>query len=202
MVKRVALSFSGGKDCCLALYELQQGGIDVVCLVTAIWAENRTSVAYNQSLKSLQQQANRLNIPIEFVETTFDTYLEDFVQKLVPLKSQFNLDGMAFGDIYIQGHRDWGEQLAEKVNLKPVYPLWNDQDKMLLMLKQFIELGFQAKVINIDEEKLPATWVGRKLDESFVRDIQKYPEVCPMGESGEYHTEVYGGPIFIENNDL
>jgi|SRR5690625_274669 len=196
MATNVALSFSGGKDSCLALYELQQNGVHVACLVTTIWDNNKKSVAHEQSVEKLKQQASELNIPIEFVVTSFNTYMDDFVKKLTELKKQYDLDGLAFGDIYIEGHREWGEKLAENVALQPLYPLWNDRENMLMMLQQFVNLGFQAKVIKIDEEELPIAWLGRKIDQSFIKDIQKYLNVCPMGESGEYHTAVYDGPIF------
>src|SRR5690625_2739743 len=196
MAKSVVLSFSGGKDSCLALYELQQKGIHIVCLVTTLWKNNKKSVAHEQSMNKLEEQASKLNIPIEFVVTSFNTYKDDFVKNLKKLKKYYDIDGIAFGDIYIEGHREWGEQLAKSVNLQPLYPLWNDQDNMLNMLQQFVNLGFQAKVIKIDEENLPTDWLNRKIDQTFIEDIQKYFDVCPMGESGEYHTVVYDGPIF------
>ncbi|HLS07253.1 MAG TPA: hypothetical protein VK079_04790 [Bacillota bacterium] len=200
MTQVVALSFSGGKDSCFALYELQRRQMNVACLVTTIWENNQKSVAHEQAIEKLKQQANELNMPIEFVVTTFHTYMNDFENKLTDLKKRYGIDGIAFGDMYLQGHREWGEQLAKNVSLQSLYPLWTKQENMLTMLQQFVDLGFQAKVIKIDPEKLPHSWVGRNVDDIFIRDIQQYPNVCPMGESGEYHTAVYDGPIFIDRN--
>lgn len=196
MARKVALSFSGGKDSCLALYELKQLDIEVACLLTTVWEESLESVAHGEELGQLERQAHQLGIPIHFIKTTFDTYAEDFMNTLRHVKKIYGLDGVAFGDIYIKGHRDWGEELAAKVQLKPMYPLWSKREHVLEMLQQFVDLGFQAKVIKIDEEKLPTSWVGRQIDSSFINDIVKYDAVCPMGESGEYHTTVFAGPIF------
>lgn len=196
MVKKVALSFSGGKDSCLALYKLQQQDIEVACLVTTVWKENLESVAHGEQLEQLKRQAEQLGAPIHFIQTTFDTYTDDFKNDLQDIKRIYDIDGIAFGDIYIEGHREWGEELASNVQLKPLYPLWNKQENILKMLQAFVDLGFQAKVIKIDETKLPKSWLGRIVDQSFITDITQYEDVCPMGESGEYHTTVFAGPIF------
>lgn len=196
MAKKIALSFSGGKDSCLALYKLKQHGIEISCLITTVWQENLKSVAHGEQLEHLERQAVQLGIPIHFVKTTFDTYMDDFIIQLQDVKLTYNIDGIAFGDIYIEGHREWGEKMAAKVQLKPLYPLWNKQENMLNMLQRFVDLGFQAKVIQIDEETLPTSWMGRQLDQSFITDIKMFDDVCPMGESGEYHTTVFDGPIF------
>jgi diphthamide synthase (EF-2-diphthine--ammonia ligase) len=39
-------------------------------------------------------------------------------------------------------------------------------------------------------------WLGRELDESFLRDILRLTNVDPCGEGGEYHTIVTDGPVF------
>ncbi|ETI69057.1 Dph6-related ATP pyrophosphatase [Neobacillus vireti] len=51
------------------------------------------------------------------------------------------------------------------------------------------------------EDVLDETWLRRIIDDSFLQDIQKKPN-CPMGESGEYHTFVYDGPLFSKRIDL
>ena len=41
---------------------------------------------------------------------------------------------------------------------------------------------------------LDASFVGRRIDEQFLRDLPA--TVDPCGENGEFHTFVYDGPIF------
>jgi uncharacterized protein (TIGR00290 family) len=195
----VALSFSGGKDSCLALYQLQQQGIDVVCLLTTIWKDSLQTVAHDEALELIEGQAKRLNIPVHFVETDFSTYREDFVNALHNVKENFRIDGIAFGDIYLQGHREWGEAVADSAGLQALYPLWTAQENAAAMLHHFVALGFSAKVIKVDETKLPTCWIGRLLDMELIGAILT-KDVCPMGESGEYHTHVYDGPIFNKSN--
>src|SRR5690625_955099 len=188
----IALSFSGGKDSCLALYELQQQGYDVSCLFTTVWEKNNKTVAHETSLETIKKQAERLQLPIHFIHTSFATYADDFVATLVKLKEQYRLTSVAFGDWYLDGHREWGEQQAERAALTPFYPLWSKKTEMLHKLRYFVRLGFVAEIIKVDEEKLPREWLGRVIDEQFVNDIASY-DVCPMGENGEYHTTVIEG---------
>ncbi|MFD2761542.1 Dph6-related ATP pyrophosphatase [Lentibacillus juripiscarius] len=196
MGKQVALSFSGGKDSCLALYYLEREGIEVKCLLTTAWKDQQTTVAHDETRSRVQEQAERFGIPIHFIETDFYTYGDDFVFHIKEMKRRYGIDGIAFGDIYLEGHREWGEQIAGRAGVEAVYPLWSDQAKVPALLRDFVSLGFRAEVIKTDPEKLPVSWEGRELDASFVSDILTYHDVCPMGESGEYHTYVHDGPIF------
>lgn len=195
MSKQVALSFSGGKDSCLALYKLQQKNVKVSCLITTIWEKSQETVAHDETWEKITALAMSIGIPIHFIETDFETYTEDFVRNLEELKEQFNIDGIAFGDIYLDGHREWGEQVALKAGLEPLYPIWTKQEEVLDLLHEVVDEDFKARVIKVDQTKLPESWVGRVLDETFISDIQQ-KDVCPMGESGEYHTAVFDGPIF------
>ncbi|ASK61011.1 hypothetical protein CFK37_01680 [Virgibacillus phasianinus] len=193
--KEVVLSFSGGKDSCFTLYKLQQQNIKVSCLITTIWQQSQATVAHDEKRAKLEAQASSIGIPIHFMETDFATYTEDFVRNLKQLKRQYPINSIAFGDIYLDGHREWGEQVANKAGLEPLYPIWTEQEKVLDLLHEFVGAGFKAEVIKVDQTKLPESWVGRKLDQFFINDILQ-KDVCPMGESGEYHTAVYEGPIF------
>ncbi|MUV38882.1 hypothetical protein JNUCC1_02753 [Lentibacillus sp. JNUCC-1] len=195
-MKRTALSFSGGKDSCFALYKLQeQEGIEIASLVTTVFQEDQKTVAHGEPPEHIKQQAERLDVPVTFVTTDFKSYGEDYLDHLLKLKETYQLDAIAFGDIYLEGHREWGEELAARAGLEPLYPLWSTEYQALPLLQEFISHGFQARVIKVDEEKLPADWVGRIVDGAFADEIARL-DVCPMSESGEYHTVVEDGPCF------
>lgn len=192
------LSFSGGKDSSFALYKLKEQGIKVSCLITTIWKKSGDTVAHGEKIEKVKRQAEALDIPLEFVTTDFEAYTEDFKMKLNEIKKMYQFDAIAFGDIYLEGHRKWGEALAEATGLKALYPLWTKEENAIDLLHDYVKAGFKSKVIKIDEEKLPKAWLNREVDEDFIADIITY-DVCPLGESGEYHTYVYDGPIFKKN---
>ncbi|MFD1707500.1 diphthine--ammonia ligase [Siminovitchia sediminis] len=194
-MNRIALSWSGGKDSCMALHELIAAKKEVACLVTTVPKETGKTFAHQEDVMKITSQAHALGIPLELIHCTYDTYTDDFLKKLTKLKSQYRLKAIAFGDMYLKGHREWGEKLAKAAGLEALYPLWSEQKDMLNRLQRFVDAGYKAEVIKVREDVLPAEWVGRQVDHSFVKDISE-KQVCPMGESGEYHTFVLDGPLF------
>ncbi len=59
---------------------------------------------------------------------------------------------------------------------------------------EFLDSGFKAVIVCVNERYLDASFVGRILDESFLNDLPE--NVDPCGENGEFHTFVFDGPIF------
>src|SRR5699024_9715292 len=96
---KIALSFSGGKDSCFALYRLQQQGYQVVCLLTTVEQENQETVAHGEKLDHMEQQAERIGIPVHFIKTDFKHYTDNFVFHLNRMKEKYGIEGIAFGDI-------------------------------------------------------------------------------------------------------
>ena len=59
---------------------------------------------------------------------------------------------------------------------------------------ELIDHGFRMFVTCIDPRLVPRELAGREYDRAFLKDL---PEaVDPCGENGEFHTFVFGGPIF------
>lgn len=201
MEKRIALSWSGGKDSCLALDTLVKDGYKVVCLMTTAPEETGRTFAHGEKLELVKAQAASLNIPIEFVNCTLEHYTDRFIETLLELKEKYDLNGIAYGDLYLDEHREWGEQVAAKAAVEAIYPLWMMAHEAKAKLQTFVQSGFKAVVIRVRKEKLDDTWLGRQLDEAFLRDISN-ENVCPMGEAGEYHTFVYDGPLFKKRIEL
>ncbi|MBU8878717.1 diphthine--ammonia ligase [Bacillus sp. FJAT-29790] len=195
MKKRVALSWSGGKDGCLALDVLTKQGVDVVCLVTTIPSELGRTFGHGEKTEMVKMQGEALGIPVELISCTFKDYTESFMNALKIYKEKYLLDGVAFGDLYLEGHREWGEKLAVDADLEAIYPLWTKKENSFSALETFIGSGYKATVIRVREDVLDETWLGRQLDSTFLQDV-KEKDICPMGESGEYHTFVYDGPLF------
>lgn len=195
MEKRVALSWSGGKDSCLALDVLTNKGINVVCLVTTVPKELGRTFGHGEKLDMVKLQSEALRIPLEFVSCTFDDYTVSYQNTLAALKTKYQIDGIAFGDLYLEGHREWGEELASQVSIDSLYPLWTIQENSFQALQTFVDSGYKATVIKVREDILDESWLGRELDGRFLKDVRNI-KMCPLGESGEYHTFVYDGPLF------
>jgi diphthine-ammonia ligase len=195
MEKRYALSWSGGKDCTMALHLLKAQGVDVVCLITTVPIETGRTFGHDEKMELIEAQSESLSIPVHFIRCRYDHYTDDFIADLKQLKNKFALDGIAFGDIYLDGHFEWGEKTAVAAGIEALFPLKGKQTESARMLDRFIRTGYQSMVIRVRRDVIDAAFLGRVLDESFAEDIKK-TDCCPMGENGEFHTFVYDGPLF------
>ncbi|WHY64915.1 diphthine--ammonia ligase [Neobacillus sp. SuZ13] len=201
MNSRIALSWSGGKDCCMALDTLLSQGFEVVCLVTTVPKELGRTFGHGERTELIKLQGESLNIPVHFIECTYESYTSQFVKAVQYLKNQFNVKGIAYGDLYLDEHREWGEKVAAAADVEALYPLWMNKAEALQSLGRFVQSGYEAIVIRVRENVLDDSWLGRMVNENFLRDVQK-TTICPMGEAGEYHTFVYDGPLFSKRIQL
>ncbi|WML60400.1 diphthine--ammonia ligase [Neobacillus sp. PS2-9] len=201
MKKRIALSWSGGKDCCMALDMLIKKGYEIACFVTTVPKELGRTFGHGELTEMIILQGEALSIPVHFIECSYDTYTDQFVIALLTLKKQYKITGIAYGDLYLDEHRDWGEKVADAAGLESMYPLWSQKEDALQLLRNFVQSGYKAVVVRVREDVLDETWLGRSLDESFLHDVNS-TTICPMGESGEYHTFVYDGPLFSKKVQL
>ncbi|HZG73459.1 MAG TPA: diphthine--ammonia ligase [Chondromyces sp.] len=197
MKRKVAVSWSGGKDCCMVLDHLINEGHEIAYLLTTLPKEIGRTFGHSEKAEQIQQQSLSLGIPVHFIHCTFESYTERFIQDLTNLKENHGVTAIAYGDLYLEGHREWGEKVAASAGIEAIYPLWSTEEQSLTQLKNFVNAGYKAIVIKVHNDFLDESWLGRELNETFIEDISKLP-VCPMGEHGEFHTFVYDGPLFKE----
>jgi len=129
-VTRVAVSWSGGKDCCLALYKALQKGLEVSYLLNFVSKDGRC-MAHGVSSKLIAAQSEALGIPLFQKEVTWETYEEKFKEVARELK-RMGVDGVVFGDIDIAEHLDWVIRVCNEVGVLYMEPLWRlDREQIL-----------------------------------------------------------------------
>ncbi len=185
-------SWSGGKDSCFACYEAVRQGYSISHLVNFISKEFRRVSFHGTEAKLIQLQSQAIGIPLLQKETTLKGYEQDFkdtVRSLIP----GCVEGMVFGDICLEEHKDWVEKVCRDLVIKAIEPLWGRSTEQIL--SSFIDEGFEAVIVSAKSELIDEDWIGRQVDKSFVEYLKrKNVEIC--GENGEYHTLVTNGPIF------
>ena len=67
-------------------------------------------------------------------------------------------------------------------------------------MQEFLSLGFKTIVVCVNEKYLDKSFVGRIIDENFIKDLPE--NVDPCGENGEFHTFTFDGPIFKSRVDF
>lgn len=192
MRKHCFCSWSGGKDSCLALFRAMEAGYEPKTLLTMFSLENQISTAHRLQKEIITAQAAAMNIESLICEASFDDYEKTFVENLKVLKMR-GIDFGVFGDIDFNDNRQWEERVSEKAKIHPLLPLWQKDRKELV--HAFLDLGFKAKIVVVNKEMLPVRFLGRDLSKPLLKEIEACgADVC--GETGEYHSVVYDGPIF------
>jgi uncharacterized protein (TIGR00290 family) len=192
MTDSYAVSWSGGKDGCLAFYEAQRRGLNISHLVNLVNTEPEKVHPHGKDAKLIQFQGEALGIPLMQVETTWQRYEQDLKSTLLKLKS-LGVKGMIFGDIYLQEHLDWVNRVCGEIGVEALEPLWKRNTEQLF--DSFVDAGFEASIVSAKSELIGQEWIGQNLDKSFAEYMrQKGIDFC--GEKGEYHTLVKGGPPF------
>ncbi len=185
-------SWSGGKDGCFACYKAIRQAHDVSHLVNFISQEHKRVRFHGTEAALIQLQAEAIGLPLVQTETTPDGYEREFKEAVRGL-APAGIEGIVFGDIYLQEHRDWAERVCEDLGIRAIEPLWGREREKLLT--EFVNAGFQAVVVAANAEFFDANWIGRQVDDDFVKYLRN-ANIDPCGENGEYHTLVTSGPLF------
>lgn len=198
MNKNCFISWSGGKDSCLALYKAIEQGYSPQKLFTMFSMENDISSAHRLKVNILKAQAFAIGIEHLAGKALFNDYEEIFVSNLKLFKEQ-GIDYGIFGDIDLDEHKQWEDKVCGKASITSVLPLWQRNRKEIV--QEFLNLGFKAKIIVVNTTMIDVKFLGQDLSCSLMKEIEEYgADVC--GENGEYHTVVYDGPIFKKPVEL
>lgn len=192
-MEKVFVSWSGGKDCTLAAYKAMASGFKVGYLLNMAKEDGKISWSHGLSSEVLKVQSKAIGIPLVQGITTSEAYRASFIKILLDLKKK-GVTGGIFGDIDFNAHREWVEGVCREAGMTAHLPLWlKDQNGLL---RDFIDAGFESIIVDTKAELMGEEWLGRKIDNDFVRDINQRKDITPCGEAGEYHSFVVNGPFF------
>ncbi len=188
---RAAISWSGGKDCCLALLRAI-GQYEIVAMVTMFGEDGTRSRSHGLTPTVIYAQAARLGLPIYIGQCSWQTYTDHFITLLHNVR-QHGVTHVIFGDIMGDSHREWNELVCAQHGLTAVMPLWGEST--LALAQDFIARGCDARFVTVRPPMLDETWLGGKLDAAALTKLLA-AGADPCGELGEYHTVVVDCPAF------
>ena len=195
---KVILSWSGGKDSAMSLYETQRSGkYEIVSLLTTISRDYDRVSMHGVRRTLVEQQASLLGLPMEEVFIPRTCSNEEYEARMGEVLTRFKQDGInrvVFGDIFLEWIKEYRENNLAKLGMKGIFPIWGRDTTELS--RSFIKLGFQAVITCVDTKFLAEQFLGRRFDKQFLADLP--PAVDPNGENGEFHSFVFAGPIFKE----
>ena len=192
----VILSWSGGKDCTLALNALRRDTrFEVVRLASGFCRETDRIGVHEVPRALIREQAACLDLPLDEVnvpEGASNEEYEDCWKNFFQTRHVEGIRHVAFGDLFLEDIRAYRERFMDEVGMRCLFPMWGRPTRQLA--SDTCDLGLRAVVCSCDSQKLGPRFVGRMYDREFLNDL---PDgVDPCGENGEFHTFAFDGPGF------
>ncbi|NII11640.1 adenine nucleotide alpha hydrolase [Oleiagrimonas sp. C23AA] len=192
------LSWSGGKDCLMALARLRADPrFELVGLLSTVTARFDRVAMHGIRRDVLKAQAEALGLPLVTAELDWpsanDAYEAAIADALVRARTRWSaLAHIAFGDLFLEDVRAYREQQLTRLGWQGVFPIWGEDTANLA--RRFVEEGHRAALVCVDTQQLAATFCGREFDHTLLDTLPEGVDAC--GENGEFHTLSWGGPLF------
>jgi len=197
-MSNVIVSWSGGKDSCLACYTAILQGYNMAHLVNFISEEYQRVRFHGTEAGLIQLQSQAIAIPLVQNPTSDDGYEQAFKKAVRSLLGD-GVEAMVFGDVFLQEHKDWTERVCCELGIHSIEPLWGRDSEDVLT--EFINVGFEATIVSAKSSLIDEEWVGQTVDRGFLSYLQEN-DIEPCGENGEYHTFVTDGPLFEQRIEI
>ncbi len=192
------MSWSGGKDSCLALYEIQKSSdYRVASLLTTITREYDRISMHGVRRALFERQAASLGLPLHPVLISKGANNEEYETAMAQAFNEYHqsgIDSVVFGDLFLEEIRAYRDKFLARHRMRGLYPIWRRNTTDLI--KEFIELGFKAVLSCVDSRTLDKSFAGKTIDQNFLSSLPA--KLDPCGENGEFHTFVYDGPNFAQ----
>ena len=194
-MKRILLSWSSGKDSAWSLHLLRQRNEYEVAGLLTTFNEEADRVAMHAVRRELvERQAAAAVLPLWTVPLPWPCSNEQYESRMAQVCAKAlaeGIEGIAFGDLFLEDVRAYREKQLRDTGLQPIFPVWALPTRLLA--QEMIASGTRAKLTCVDTDKLDRSFVGREFDEALLADLPAEIDSC--GERGEFHSFVYAGPM-------
>ncbi len=189
--KNYFCTWNGGHDSGLSLYYALKNN-QILCLIASLQDFGNQLKANFFAPAILRAQADQLNIPLLIFNANSETFSDSFTHTLNSIKKHAIIGGY-FPLINHSEQKDQFTQLCQKNELEALFPLWQKDKEALL--SEFIEMGFKAKIIAVNERFLTRDFLTKDLDKEVIHELRNR-KVDLFGENGEFQTILYAAPFF------
>jgi len=182
------LFWSGGKDSYLALEFHKQQTDHEIQLLTTYNRETNEVPFQGLSLETIKKQAATLKLDLITVplppNCPNEVYLDAIHKALQNLDEP--VDTLVFGDWKNQDIRDWREREFKIMGYTCTFPIW--QKSLHELLPVLLLKPVEVKISHVAPDYQKYLRVGEAYDQRLIRQLPSM--IDPMGENGEFHTEV------------
>jgi uncharacterized protein (TIGR00290 family) len=192
---KALIAWSSGKDSAWALHEARRAGeFDIVGALTTVTDAFARVSMHGVREELLRAQLEAAGLAAITVRIPYPCPNEVYEREMAAAMQDAKARGVThiiFGDLYLEDVRAYREKNLAGTGITPVFPVWGRPTGALA--REMIAAGVEAHLVVVDLKKLPASFAGRRFDESLLAALPAGTDSC--GENGEFHTFVSGGPM-------
>ncbi len=145
-MESVIVSWSGGKDSAMALYEiLKDQNYQIAALLTTVTEDYDRISMHGVRRILLEQQVTSLGFPLEKVFISKNASNEEYESNMRRVLTKYKdagITSVVFGDIFLEDLRKYREDKLAALNLRAIFPIWkrNTQESVSFSFS----FGFQS----------------------------------------------------------
>lgn len=202
---RLGVLFSGGKDSTYAAWLAKRAGHNLTCLISMVSANPDSFMFHTPAIEMTKKQSKLMKIPL-IIQKTKGNKEDELIELKKAIKDAiktYNIEGIVTGAVGSVYQSSRIQSICNDLNLDCFNPLW--QKNQIELLNELIQNDFIVILVGVAAFPLDKSWIGRRIDKKFVKDItlleNKY-KVNPAGEGGEFETLVLNCPLFSKKLSL
>ena len=202
---KLATLFSGGKDSVYASYLAKQKGHELVCLISVVSDNQESYMFHTPNIEKTKKQADVMGLPLIIQKTKGEKEkeLEDLREVIEKAKQEYNLEGIVTGAIQSVYQASRIQKICDELGLKCINPLWQKDE--LEYLRELVDNRFKVMIVGVFAYGLDQKWIGRIIDENFIKEVSELNEkykIHVAGEGGEFETFVLNCPMFSKELEV
>jgi asparagine synthase (glutamine-hydrolysing) len=196
---KCGILFSGGKDSTYSTYLAKKKGYEISCLISVFSKNKESYMFHTPSISKVKKQAAVMKIPILIGKTEGEKELElkDLQRIIEKAKKKYKFDVLVTGALHSVYQASRIQKICDDLKLKCFNPLWHKDE--IKYLEELIKNKFKIIIIGVFAYPLDGKWLGRKIDENFIKEVKELKEkykIHGAGEGGEFETFVLDCPLF------
>ncbi|VVB79202.1 Diphthamide synthase [uncultured archaeon] len=196
---KLGVLFSGGKDSVYAAYLAKKAGHNLSCLITLISKNKESYMFHTPSIEKTKAQAKVMKIPLIEQKTKGEKEkeLKDLEKAIKTAIEKYKIEGVVTGAIESVYQASRVQEICNKLNIECFNPLWQKDGEEYL--EELLKNKFKIMIVGVFAEPLNENWLGRAIDEKFIKEIKelhKKYKIHIAGEGGEFESFVLNCPLF------
>jgi len=198
---KLGVLFSGGKDSTHAALLAKRAGHELSCFLSVQSKNEDSFMFHTPAIELTRKQAELCGVPFLLKETKGEKELElmDLGDLIGDAVEKYKIEGIVTGAVESVYQASRIQEICNNLGIECFNPLW--QMDQWELLDKLIEEGFDIRIVGVAAYPFDDSYVGRKIDESFLkelREVHKKLGINPAGEGGEFESLVVNCPLFSE----